>query len=154
MLSFPRYKNDYIQQRYADVIAEKETVVRTHHFKLDENLPDGTDGNEFDIEWEEDHIVSYKYPKVYALKRPTWEVNPTRSIDDFKVAFYRDAPDALGRFACMPPEAIDAFFKSREKIEKAFNNMALAVDEFVTYKEIEADDPLLFTRLHPVIRVG
>ncbi len=141
LLSFPRYKNDYIQQRYADVIAEKETVVRTHHFKLDENLPDGTDGNEFDIEWEEDHIVSYKYPKVYALKRPTWEVNPTRSIDDFKVAFYRDAPDALGRFACMPPEAIDAFFKSREKIEKAFNNMALAVDEFGRFESWFAADP-------------
>jgi hypothetical protein len=141
LLSFPRYKNDYIQQRYADVIAEKETVVRTHHFKLDDNLPDGTDGNEFDIEWEEDHIVSYKYPKVYALKRPTWEVNPTRSIDDFKVAFYRDAPDALGRFACMPPEAIDAFFKSREKIEKAFNNMALAVDEFGRFESWFAADP-------------
>jgi hypothetical protein len=141
LLSFPRYKNDYIQQRYTDVIAEKETVVRTHHFKLDENLPDGTHGNEFDIEWEEDHIVSYKYPKVYALKRPTWEVNPTRSIDDFKVAFYRDAPDALGRFACMPPEAIDAFFKSREKIEKAFNNMALAVDEFGRFESWFAADP-------------
>ena len=141
LLSFPRYKNDYIQQRYTDVIAEKETVVRTHHFKLDENLPDGTDGNEFDIDWEEDHILSYKYPKVYALKRPTWEVNPTRSIDDFKIAFYRDAPDALGRFACMPPEAIDAFFKSREKIEKAFNNMAIAVDNFGRFESWFAPDP-------------
>ncbi len=41
--------------------------------------------NEFDIEWEEDHIISYKYPRMYALRRPTWEINPTRSIDDFKV---------------------------------------------------------------------
>ncbi len=31
--------------------------------------------------WEEDHIVSYKYPRMYALKRPTWEINPTRSIN-------------------------------------------------------------------------
>ncbi len=141
LLSFPRYKNDYIQQRYEDVVAEKEVVVRSHHFKLDDSLPDGTDGNEFDIEWEEDHILSYKYPRMYALKRPTWEINPTRSIDDFKVAFYKNAPDALGRFACMPSEAIDAFFKSREKIETAFSNRALAVDEFGRFENWFAPDP-------------
>jgi len=116
-------------------------VVRSHHFKLDDSLPDGTDGNEFDIEWEEDHILSYKYPRMYALKRPTWEINPTRSIDDFKVAFYKNAPDALGRFACMPSEAIDAFFKSREKIETAFSNRALAVDEFGRFENWFAPDP-------------
>ena len=38
--------------------------------------------------------------------------------------------DALGRFACMPPEMIDAFFKSREKIEKAFSIGFRAVDDF------------------------
>lgn len=141
LLSFPRYKNDYIQQRYDDVVAEKEVIVRSHHFKLNDDLPDGTEGNEFDIEWEEDHILSYKYPKMYALKRPTWEVNPVRSINDFKVAFYKNAQDALGRFACMPPEAIDAFFKSREKIEKAFNNTALAVDKFGRFENWFAPDP-------------
>jgi hypothetical protein len=135
LLSFPRYKNDYIQQRYEDVVAEKEVVVRTHQFKLNDDLPDGTVGNEFDIDWEEDHIISYKYPKMYALKRPTWEVNPTRNIDDFKTSFYKNSLDALGRFACMPPEMIDAFFKSREKVEKAFNNTGLAVDKFGRLEE-------------------
>jgi hypothetical protein len=135
LLSFPRYKNDYIQQRYEDVVAEKEVVVRTHQFKLNDDLPDGTVGNEFDIDWEEDHIISYKYPKMYALKRPTWEVNPTRTIDDFKTSFYKNSLDALGRFACMPPEMIDAFFKSREKVEKAFNNTGLAVDKFGRLEE-------------------
>ena len=95
-----------------------------------EELPDGTEGNEVTVEWEEDHIVSYTIPKVYAIKRPTWEINPTKSIENFKVEFYKNMSDALGRFACMPPEAVDAFFKSREKIEKAFSNMALAVDGF------------------------
>ena len=129
LLSFPRYKNDYIQQRYDDVVADKEIVVRSHHFKLDSDLPDGTEGNEFDIEWEEDHILNYKYPRMYALKRPTWDVNPTRKIDDFKV------------FACMPTEAIDAFFKSREKIERAFSNGAIAVDEFGRFENWFAPDP-------------
>ena len=135
LLSFPRFKNDYIQQRYDEIISEKEVISRSHRFKLDQDLPENTVGNEFDIFWDEDHIVSYKYPRVYAIRRPTWEVNPTRSIEDFKIAFYRDVTDALGRFACMPPEAIDAFFKSREKIEMAFNDLSIAVDGFGRFEE-------------------
>ncbi len=141
LLSFPRFKNDPIQKFYDSVIAEKEILIRSHKFKMDADLPDGTEGNEFEIEWEEDHINSYLIPKVYALKRPTWEVNPTRSIEDFKVAFYKNSLDALGRFACMPPEMIDAFFKSREKVEKAFNNTGLAVDKFGRLEEWFKPDP-------------
>lgn len=135
MLSFPRFKNDFIQQKYNDAIAEKETIIRSHAFKIDPDLPDGYDGNEFIIEWEEDHIISYALPHIFALKRPTWEFNPTRSIKDFTVAFYDDPLDALMRFACMPPEATDAFFKSREKIEKAFSNNKLAIDSTGRFSE-------------------
>ena len=135
LLSFPRFKNDYIQQRYDEIISEKEVISRSHKFKLDPELPENTVGNEFEIFWDEDQIVSYKYPRVYAIRRPTWEVNPTRSIEDFKIAFYRDVTDALGRFACMPPEAIDAFFKSREKVEMAFNDLSIAVDGFGRFEE-------------------
>jgi len=141
LLSFPRFKNDYIQQRYDAVIGEKETVIRDHKFKMYEELADGTEGNEFEIQWEEDHIISYKIPKVYALKRPTWEVNPVRKIDDFKTAFYTNPTDALSRFACMPPDAVDAFFKSREKVEKAFNIGAIAVDNFGRLEEWFLPDP-------------
>jgi hypothetical protein len=135
LLSFPRFKNDPIQKFYESVIGEKETIIRTKTLKMDDDLPDGTDGNEITIDWEEDHIISYLYPKTYALKRPTWEVNPTKKIEDFKVDFYKNSMDALGRFACMPPEMVDAFFKSREKVEKAFNNTALAVDNFGRIEE-------------------
>ncbi len=141
LLSFPRYKNDYIQQRYDAVVAEKQTIIRDHRFKMYEELPDGTEGNEFTVEWEEDNIISYKIPRVFALKRPTWEINPVRKIDDFKVAFFTNPTDALSRFACMPPEAIDAFFKSREKIEKAFNKAHLAVDNFGRLEEWFIPDP-------------
>jgi hypothetical protein len=141
LLSFPRFKNDPIQKFYNSVIAEKETIIRSHRFKMDEDLPEGIEGNEFEIEWEEDHINSYLIPKVYALRRPTWEVNPTRSIEDFKVAFYKNSLDALGRFACMPPEMIDAFFKSREKVERSFNNASLAVDKFGRLEEWFKPDP-------------
>ncbi len=135
LLSFPRFKNDPIQKFYESVIAEKETVIRSKTLKMDDDLPDGTEGNEVTVEWEEDHIKSYLYPKTYALKRPTWEVNPTKKIEDFKVDFYKNMMDALGRFACMPPEMVDAFFKSREKIEKSFNKMQLGVDKFGRLEE-------------------
>lgn len=120
LLSFPRFKNDFIQQKYEGVIADKETVDRSHKFKIDDDLPDGYEGNEFEIHWEEDHIISYTLPRVFALKRPTWEVNPTKPIESFKIPFLRDKMDALARFACMPPDAIDAFFKDSQKIEMAF----------------------------------
>lgn len=121
LLSFPRFKGDFISKRYEDVIAEKEIEYKKHTFVLNPALPEDDPGNIFDIEWEEDHIVSYKFPGVYALKRPTWQVNPTRSIEDFKLAFYSDPADAMMRFACMPTTSSDSFFKSRDKIEKCLS---------------------------------
>lgn len=141
LLSFPRFKNDYIQQRYNEVIADKEVITRSHKFVLDPDLPEGTQGNEFEIQWEEDHILSYKTPRVFALKRPTWEVNPTLTIDDFTRSFYDDPIDSLSRFACMPPEAVDALFTSREKVERAFSNLNNPFDENHAFKEWFQPDP-------------
>ena len=141
LLSFPRFKMDYIQQKYNEAVAEKEVVIRHHRFKVDSDLPDGMQGNEFEIEWEEDHIISYKMPRIFALKRPTWEINPTRTIEDFTEAFYTDPTDALSRFACMPPDATDAFFKNRAVIEKAFSNPKLGVDEYGRFDDYFIPDP-------------
>jgi hypothetical protein len=117
LLSFPRYNGDFISKRYEDVIMEKEVIERRHKFIINEELPEGPD-NEFEIVWEEDHIQSYKYPRMFALKRPTWEVNPTRKIDDFKIAFLTDLGDAMMRFLCTPTYSSDAFFKQKDKLEK------------------------------------
>jgi hypothetical protein len=117
LLSFPRYAGDFISKRYEDVIMEKETVERRHTFTINEELPEGPD-NEFEIVWEEDHIISYKYPRMFALKRPTWEVNPTRKIEDFKIAFLTDMGDAMMRFLCTPTYSSDSFFKQRDKLER------------------------------------
>lgn len=135
LLSFPRFKNDFIQQKYEEVISQKSVVIKSHTFILNPDLPETEPGNTFSVQWEEDEIIAYKIPNVYALKRPTWEINPTRKIEDFKIEFYRNAEDALSRFACMPPEAVDAFFKSREKIESSFNNPNLAVDSSGRFAE-------------------
>jgi hypothetical protein len=117
LLSFPRYNGDFISKRYDEVIMDKEVIERRHKFIINEELPEGPD-NEFEIVWEEDHIQSYKYPRMFALKRPTWEVNPTRKIDDFKIAFLTDLGDAMMRFLCTPTYSSDAFFKQKDKLEK------------------------------------
>ncbi len=121
LLSFPRYENDFISQRYDDVVQDKIVTTRSHTFKRKPELPDGTEGNEFVVTWEEDTILSYKYPKMYALRRPTWEVNPTKSIDDFTRAFDANIIDALARFAAQPTKAGDnAVFKNHKAIEETF----------------------------------
>ena len=139
LLSFPRYQGDFISKRYDDVIAEKEILDRKHKFIINEELPEGPD-NEFEIIWEEDHIISYKYPRVLALKRPTWEVNPTRNIDDFKIAFLTDIGDAMMRFLCTPTYSSDAFFKQKEKLEKCMNTRN-PLDSFRRFDETFKPDP-------------
>ena len=140
LLSFPRYQGDFISQRYESVIAEKETIERTHTFIMNEDLPHEDPGNQFQISWDEDTILQYKIPRVYAFKRPTWEVNPTRKIEDFKLAFYTDLGDAMMRFACMPTYSSDAFFKQIDKVEKCMNTRN-PLDSFRRFDETFIPDP-------------
>ena len=119
LLSFPRFPGDFISTRYEAVIAEKEIVTKNHRFVMNPELPADAEGNYLDIEWDEDTIVSYKYPGMFAVKRPTWVVNPTRKIDDFKLAFFTDMGDAMQRFACVPTFSSDRFFKQTEKVKAA-----------------------------------
>jgi hypothetical protein len=140
LLSFPRYQGDFISQRYESVIADKETIERTHTFIMNEDLPHDDPGNQFQISWDEDNILQYKIPRVYAFKRPTWEVNPTRNIEDFKLAFYTDLGDAMMRFACMPTYSSDAFFKQIDKVEKCMNSRN-PLDSFRRFDETFVPDP-------------
>ena len=140
LLSFPRFQGDFISKRYEDVIAEKEVIEKKHTFIMNENLPHEDPSNQFEITWEEDNIISYKVPRVLALKRPTWEVNPTRKIDDFKLAFYTDLGDAMMRFACVPTFSSDAFFKQKDKLEKCMN-LRNPLDLFRRFQESFNPDP-------------
>ena len=121
LLSFTRYEGDFISKKYDESIAEKDVIERKHTFIVNPDLPEDYPDNTFTIEWEEDHITKYKVPHVFALKRPTWEVNPTRSIDDFKIAFYTDPADAKMRFLCQPTVSSDAFFRNKEKLQNAMS---------------------------------
>ncbi len=140
LLSFPRYPGDFISERYDDVVAEKEVIERTHKFTINPLLPEDSPDNTFEISWDEDQITSYKYPGVFALKRPTWEVNPTRKIDDFMIAFMTDLGDAMMRFACVPTFASDAFFKQVEKV-RACMTLRNPVDTFKRFDESFKPDP-------------
>jgi hypothetical protein len=140
LLSFPRYNGDFISERYDAVIAEKEVVNKTHRFIINPLLPEDDKDNWFDISWDEDHIKSYKYPGVFAIKRPTWEVNPTRKIDDFKIAFMTDLGDAMMRFACVPTFASDAFFKQADKVRSCMS-IRNPLDTFRRFEENFVPDP-------------
>jgi hypothetical protein len=140
LLSFPRYPGDFISERYDAVIADKEIIERTHEFVINPLLPEDSPDNKFQISWDEDQIISYKYPGVFALKRPTWEVNPTRSIDDFKIAFMTDLGDAMMRFACVPTFASDAFFKQSEKVRSCMT-LRNPIDNFRRFDEAFKPDP-------------
>ncbi len=140
LLSFPRFPGDFISTRYDAVIAEKEVVTKTHKFIMNPDLPDDQEGNSLEISWDEDTIINYKYPGVFALKRPTWVVNPTRKIDDFKLAFFTDMGDAMQRFACVPTFASDAFFKQRDKVRAAMT-LRNPLDGFRRFDETFKPDP-------------
>jgi len=140
LLSFPRFPGDFISQRYDAVIAEKTVTNKTHKFIMNPDLPEDAEGNSLEINWDEDEIVSYKYPGVFALKRPTWVVNPTRKVDDFKLAFYTDLGDAMQRFACIPTCASDALFKQREKV-RAAKTLRNPLDQFRRFDETFVPDP-------------
>ena len=140
LLSFPRYPGDFISEKYEDVVAEKEVIERTHKFIINPLLPEDSPDNSFEISWDEDQIISYKYPGVFALKRPTWEVNPTRKIDDFMIAFMTDLGDAMMRFACVPTFASDAFFKQADKV-RACMTLRNPVDNFRRFDDAFKPDP-------------
>ncbi|NBU99883.1 MAG: hypothetical protein EBS31_00170 [Burkholderiaceae bacterium] len=140
LLSFPRFPGDFISTRYEAVIAEKEVVTKSHRFIMNPELPADAEGNYLDIEWDEDTIISYKYPGMFAVKRPTWVVNPTRKIDDFKLAFFTDMGDAMQRFACVPTFSSDRFFKQTEKV-KAAMTIRNPLDNFRRFDESFKPDP-------------
>ena len=140
LLSFPRFPGDFISQKYEAAIMEKEVITYSHKFVMNPDFPDDLEGNYLEISWDEDQILAYKYPGVFALKRPTWVVNPTRKIDDFRLAFFTDMGDAMQRFACVPTFASDAFFKQKDKLEKCMT-LRNPIDNNKRFDESFKPDP-------------
>jgi len=117
LLSFPRFKGDFIQQRYKSVLddlAEQGGVL------LDEKF--GNRGG-------------YREAQSWALKAATWEVNPTRHKEEFENEFRRDPIMARARFMCEPPEMVDAYFRDPESVRAAFRFKQPPIDEEGRFRE-------------------
>jgi hypothetical protein len=117
LLSFPRFKGDFIQQRYKSVLddlAEQGGVL------LDEKF--GNRGG-------------YREAQSWALKAATWEVNPTRHKEEFENEFRRDPIMARARFMCEPPEMVDAYFRDPESVRAAFRFKQPPLDEEGRFRE-------------------
>lgn len=125
-LSFPRTKDGFMMRTYNDAVTDKETTTHEHTFRLNEEIELGTDpDNEFTVQWTEDRVIGYKYSNFFALKAPTFRVNPTRQIDDYKMPFYKDhqkgTQDTLMRVCANPPDHDEtSFFKNHDKLERLF----------------------------------
>lgn len=121
-LSFPRTKDGFMMTRYDDAVTEVEIKEYSHTYKLNESLEDGTEGNEFTVTWSEEEVKAYKYDNFYALKAPTFRVNPIKHIEDYKMDFYSDEVDTLMRVCANPPEtSSNGFFKNHEKLAQIFD---------------------------------
>jgi hypothetical protein len=117
LLSFPRFKNDFIQQRYKSVIDDlHEQGVEVTEEKW------GNKGVE-------------RERKTWALKAATWDVNPTRKREEFDDEFRRDPVMAKARYMCEPPEMEDAYFRDVDAVRSAFMVKANPVDDEGHYKE-------------------
>lgn len=122
-LSFARSNEGFIMNHYNDSVAEKIVHEKSHKYKLNNDLPDGMEENEFTIRWTEDEVISYKYDNVLALKYPAYVVNPMMKLEDYKMPCYQNIDDAMMRFFAVAPNAEnDAFFKNHVKLEAAMAN--------------------------------
>lgn len=122
-LSFPRKKDGHMMTAYNDAIRETVRTTHSHTYKLNDDLEDGLPENEFTVTWEEEEVVTYKLDNFYAIKAPTFRVNPIKKIEDYKMDFYSDETDTLMRVCANPPESDEnAFFKNHEKLRKIFSH--------------------------------
>ena len=117
LLSFPRFKGDFIQQRYKSVI---DDLLEQGGVMLDEKF--GNRGG-------------YREATSWCLKAATWDVNPTRHREEFENEFRRDPIMARARFMCEPPEMVDAYFRDPESVRAAFRFKENPMDEEGHYKD-------------------
>lgn len=97
LLSFPRFKGDFIQQRMA-------------------SYEEGED------------------EKIWGITATTWESNPTITRESLEPEFRRNPVQANLRFACIPPEMTDAYFREPDRVRLAFIQNDSPLNEDGTYK--------------------
>lgn len=128
-LSFPRSKDGWIFKKYNEIVGERKNVVEhSHVFKLNNNLPDDAEGNEFTVHWTEDEVTGYEEDGWYAVKAPTFRVNPIVKLESYKGAFWSDKKrgtnETLMRVCANPPDHDDeSFFKDHAMLDRIFDTV-------------------------------
>lgn len=67
------------------------------------------------------------FPELFVVRRPTWEVHPHRTFDDFSSDFARDPEGSWAKYGARPRAAVEAFFRSPELIVKNASGGDLAL---------------------------
>jgi hypothetical protein len=98
LLSFPRFKGDFIQQRM-------------------------------------EAFTSGQEEKTWGVIATTWESNPTITREMLEPEFRRNEVEANMRFACIPPEMTDAYFREPDLVRAAFLREDDPRNEDGTYKQ-------------------
>lgn len=143
LLSFPRSKGDFITNRYEEVVGEVQKYPMEHTFIMNPELPADAPGNSFTIEWTIDDIISYKRDAVWATRRPSWDVNPTKTIENYKDEFFSEPVKSLAKFAAEPQDAIGGFFDDHQKIDEfaKYGNGVDSDNTFIeSFKPVDGDD--------------
>lgn len=109
LLSFPRYEGDFIESRYNSVVGKKNTM------KVRRDL------GPIEIAWDDDEVLEYDEPKVWAVKCPTFVSNPTKKPEDFTSDFIRDPVMSKARILCMPPKVAEAYFRDPDSVRRCFH---------------------------------
>lgn len=117
LLSFPRFRDDFIQQKYNSVYKHVMPCSET----CNEEVTEADFG-------------SFEVHRVWAIKKCTWEVNPTVKKEDFDNEFARDPIQSKARFMCEPPEMEDAYFRNPDSVREAFKITECPTDEHGTFK--------------------
>ncbi len=103
LLSFPRFRDDFIQSRYKTVL--KDITDSGGTIELESM---GNRGKDFET-------------LTWAVKACTWEVNPFKEKSEFEHELRRDPIQSRARYMCEPPEMEDAYFRDPESVRRAFN---------------------------------
>jgi hypothetical protein len=65
---------------------------------------------------------------VWALRRPSWDVNPRMNIEQYREEFRNEPAKSLGKFAAEPQESVGGFFDDHNLIDE-FSKYSNGLDE-------------------------
>lgn len=113
LLSFPRFKGDFIEQRYYSTI--------DHSYPCSDLCTEEEAVEQITVDPEFEHVKAHYIHHVYAIKAASWEANPTKTKEMYAADYAINPVEAKMRYECEPPLAEDAFFKDQDVVRECFH---------------------------------